>query len=397
MQRYPYAKHKLTHRDIVAGIKALKSGVLSRGKQTSRLEEELCKQTGASFAVAVSSGTAALHCAYLAVADLLVDQEERSPLFSHKTPFITSPITFASAVTTGILSGFHPVFSDVQTGQPHLLRDNVQNLLKSAVVKPKVLVATAYAGHSYNQPEIKQVAEQHNLITIADHAHSLGGEIKTELGRMFMPNAQFADMTTVSFQATKAITGAGEGGAILTNSEFWYKKLLAIRSNGMVYENLQRNNEGPHYHEMQFPGLNYRITEFQSALLLSQLKRLKESIEQRNIVATWYFEFLLDVENIRLPVVTDTLPAWHLFVVRVKNRNFVATELRRKGIGTQVHYLPVYKHPWYEKNGFSKSVRCENAEAFYAEALSLPMYVGLRKRDVQFICETLKGILEKAF
>ena len=375
--KFPYSKHKLSHKDLIAASKALKSGIISRGKFTNHLEEALCEITGARFAVAVSSGSAALHCAYLAL-----DLPKKSSL-------LTSPITFASAVSTGIMSGLSPSFIDVLSDEPHIdFKHLPENISKNSV-----LVPTAMAGHSYNQKALLNYSRKHDIKLIADHSHSLGGFIQGESDVVPMANVDFADMSTLSFQTTKVITGGGEGGAILTNSEELYKRLCAIRSHGMVYSDLERKDEGIHYHEMQFLGLNYRITEMQAALCLSQLKRIDELIEKRNIIASWYFEYLENVDSIKLPLISDPIPAWHLFAIRTKERNRVATELRKKGIGTQVHYLPVYKHPWYIKNGFVPDEHLQNAETYYNEALSLPMYVGLKKREVEFICDMLKKSL----
>lgn len=372
--KYPYSKHKLNHLDLIASAKALKSGILSRGKFTQALEEQLCEITGARFAVAVSSGTAALHCAYLAL-DL--------PIGSN---LISSPITFASALTTGVLSGLKPHFIDILENEPHLNQDLISSDFLNS---NSVIVPTAMGGHSFNQQELAKKARHLQIPIIADHAHSLGGFIEHEKDVFPMANAEFSLMSTLSFQSTKAITGGGEGGAILTNSESLYKKLLAIRSQGMVYSDLENTNEGIHYHEMQFVGLNYRITEMQAALCLSQLKRLHEFIEKRNIIASWYFKILEDVDFITLPKISDPIPAWHLFAIRIKERNSVATKLLKKRIGSQVHYLPVYKHPWFRNKGFVPEKPLIQAENYYTETLSLPMYVGLKKRDVEFICDVL--------
>lgn len=380
--KYPYAKHKLTHTDLRYAAKALKSGVLTRAKYTQKLEDKLCEITDSRFAVAVSSGTAALHCAYLAL-----DKPFGTLLFS-------SPITFASAVTTGVLSGYQPYFVDIETDTPHISLDELTNVIQ----KQSVITPTAMCGQSYSQQKLWKLAQNYSCEVIADHSHSLGGKILIDNEIISMANCSFSTMSVLSFQATKIITGGGEGGAILTNNEVLYKKLKAIRSHGMVYnqEQFHRKDEGFHYHEMQFPGLNYRITEMQAALCLSQLSRLDELVEKRNEIANWYFNLLKDVEWIQLPKVYEHLPAWHLFVVRVKNRNIIAATLRKKGIGTQVHYLPVYKHPWYQKNNLDSGSPCLNAERYYEEALSLPMYVGLRKRDVHFIAESLKTAVSES-
>ena len=404
--KYPYAKHRLSHQDIILGVKALKSGIISRGKFTRELEERLCEETGATFCVAVSSGSAALHCAYLAFADEFSRKKEAigvnensNPLqriFNHSRKLISSPITFASAITTGVLTGFSPEFCDILPDEPQIDTKLVQQKLEDLKTQGEqsIIVPTAMTGQSYNQKELYRIAKSFNTPIIADHSHSLGAYISDENGLLPMANTRYADLIILSFQTTKVITGGGEGGAILTNSEETYRKLLVIRSHGIVYENLQRSNMGIHYHEMQLPGLNYRITEMQAALCVSQLKRLGQIIEQRNIVASWYYELLQKVEKIELPQIKDSIPAWHLFAVRLKERNRVATKLRKKGIGTQVHYLPVYKHPWFEQNGFVPKENCINAETYYESALSLPMYPQLRKKDVLFIAETLKDILK---
>ncbi|TNE71731.1 hypothetical protein EP331_08910 [bacterium] len=378
--KYPYAKHKLNQHDIRAAIKALKSDVLSRGKATQQLEEKLCEATGASYAVAVSSGTAALHSAYLAL------DKPRD------TTFFTSPITFASAVTTAVLSGYSPHFIDIEPKRPQIDVSALREFIKPN----SIICPTALTGQSFNQAEIWGLAEQYQATVIADHSHSLGGIISINEKKYPMANADFADLATLSFQSTKLITGGGEGGAIITKNEKLFHRLLAIRSHGMIYEHeyFQHQNEGIHYHEMQFPGLNYRITEMQAALCLSQLNRKDELVEKRNEIANWYFQFLKNVQKITLPTVSDSLPAWHLFTIRVPHRNNVATALRKKSIGTQVHYLPVYRHPWYQKNGFTNGAPCKHAETYYEQTLSLPMHIHLRKKDVQYICEELIKTIE---
>lgn len=391
--KYPYAKHKLSHKDSIAATKVLKSGILTRGKQTHRIEKKLCELTGAQFAVAVSSGTAALHCVYLALAHQK-QKKNGGKLWEHQTNLITSPITFASSVTTAVLSGFDPIFCDVTKDSPQIDSKQLDAILKENQHKENVVLATAIAGHSYNQQEVFRVAKNFGAFIIADFAHSLGGFIADDQDVLPMTNLTYADVGILSFQATKVVTGGGEGGAILTNSEEMYQMLLAIRSHGMVYDSLEQRNMGFFYHEMQLPGLNYRITEMQAALIYSQLIRLDKLIEQRNIIAKWYYEALQSAVNIQLMPIIDPIPAWQLLVIRVKDRNTVAAKLRSKGIGTQVHYLPVYKHPWYQHNGFGKNATCPNAESYYDEALSIPMYVGLNKKDVASICKTILEITD---
>lgn len=379
--KFPYAKHDIKQVDIRLATKALKSGVLTRGKFTKQLEDKLCELTESKFAVAVSSGSAALHCAYLALG------------ISTPNRIFSSPITFASAINTAILTGFFPHFIDVESARNMIDIKKLDELNSDAFVD-SVCTPTAMGGHSYNQMDLFKWANQQSIPLIADHSHSLGGKIESDGSIKPMANSDFSDMTILSFQATKAITGGGEGGAILTNNEHYYQRLLSIRNHGFEFDEQKNVEHGIHFHEMTQLGLNYRITEVQAALCISQLKRLDAQIAQRNEIAHWYFENLKDHPAILLPKISDPIPAWHLFQVQVKNRNELAIHLKKKGIGTQVHYIPVYKHPYYKDRFNFDGSKYPNAEKVYATSLSLPIYLGLHKKQVRYICDEIKSFFK---
>ena len=326
--------------------------------------------------MAVSNGTAALQAAYFAI-DIKKGDE-----------IITSALTFAATTNAAIWRGAKPIFVDIdETGNidPDLIEEKITS-------KTKAIVAIDYAGLPCDFDKLKKITKKHSLILIEDAAHSLGAEYKgKKVGCI-------ADLTTFSFHPVKSIT-TGEGGAVMTNNKELYEKLLLFRSHGITKDQSKfvNKNDGPWYYEMQELGLNYRLTDIQAALGISQLTKLDNFINKRVAIAARYDKELRGIKGLILPRVSfkDRKSSWHLYPIRVmsEKRLFVFEQLQKNEIGVQVHYIPVYWHPYYQKLRFKKGL-CPNAEKWYESEISIPIYPSLKKNDQNKVINVLKEILK---
>jgi UDP-4-amino-4,6-dideoxy-N-acetyl-beta-L-altrosamine transaminase len=342
----------------------------------------------------VSSGTAALHIAALAAGIKEGDE------------VITTPISFVATSNCVLYAGAKPVFADIDEETLNL--DPVE-IEKKITKRTKAILPVHFAGLPCDMPEIAKIAKKHRLIVIEDACHALGAEYKvkgqgsrvkgewTKVG-----SCEHSDMTVFSFHPVKAIT-TGEGGAVTTNDEKLYKKLIALRSHG-TYKDEKTAAKGPWYYEMRDLGFNYRITDFQCALGLSQLEKLDTFIGRRkNISARYDREFLELGDLIRLPSqrVGNKRHAFHLYLLRLNLKKLAASqkniveELHKRNIGVQVHYIPIYEHPFYQKNGYGKT-KCRFAEEYYAEAMSLPIYPTLKAEEQEYVINNVKEVVWKA-
>lgn len=372
----PYGKQYIDEDDIRAVLDVLRSDWLTTGPKVGEFESALAERAGVKYAVAFNSGTAALHAAYFAAG---VGPEDE---------VITSPITFAATSNAALYLGARPVFADIRTEtvniDPVLIEKNITN-------RTKVIAPVDFAGHPADLDEIMDIAQKNNLVVVEDACHALGAEYR---GR---PVGSISDMTVFSFHPVKHIT-TGEGGAVVTGNKDYYEKLIAFRTHGMVREK-ERMTEyhGPWYQEMQYLGYNYRITDIQCALGLSQMKKLKYFIDKRKEIASFYSERLSKFEFLELPVELEgTSHAWHLYVIRIKSgiisRVDLYESLHRLGIGVQVHYLPVYRHPYYQKLGYSGGL-CPEAEHYYSRALSLPIFPSMDLADAERVVRDICSLI----
>lgn len=380
----PYGKQSIDHDDIEEVIKVLKSDFITQGPKIEEFEDKLAAYCGAKYAVTFNSGTSALHAAYFA-GGLKVGDE-----------FITTPITFVATANAGLYLGAKPVFVDVEpdTGNidPHLIESAISE-------KTKMIVPVHYAGHPCNMEKIKEIADKYDLIVIEDGCHALGAKYKLHDVWVKVGSCKFSDMTVFSFHPVKHIT-TGEGGAVLTNSDEYYEILKMFRNHGITKDKNKFCNgcNGDWYYEMQFLGCNYRMTDIQAALGLSQLKRLNEFVRKRRKIAQNYNKILHDNKYFYLPIEKDYAShSYHLYSVRLndkyKNRKKeIFQKLRENGIGVQVHYIPVYYHPYYEKLGYKKGI-CAKAEDFYKREISLPLYPELTDFEIKFIVKNVLNIL----
>ncbi|MCS6943348.1 MAG: UDP-4-amino-4,6-dideoxy-N-acetyl-beta-L-altrosamine transaminase, partial [Geminocystis sp.] len=321
----PYGRQYIDEEDIKALLEVLKSDFITQGPRIQEFERVLADYCGAKYAVAFNSGTSALYCAY------------KSLGLGEKDQFITSPITFTATVSAGVMLGAEPVFCDIEpdTGNMDI------NLLQSLITdRTKLIVPVHYAGHPVDMEELWEVAQRHGLFVVEDACHALGSMYKGyKTG-----SCKFSHATVFSFHPVKHIT-TGEGGAVLTNDEELYKKLLQCRNHGIT------RGEDWEY-RVEFPSFNFRITDFQCALGLSQLKKLESFVKRRREIAKLYHERLSHFRGLSLPPEKPyAYHSYHLYPVRLaqaERRRQAYRKLRQAGIGVQVHYIPVYWHPFME-------------------------------------------------
>lgn len=354
----PYGRQSINDADIAAVVNALRSDWLTTGPLVEKFESDLEKLIGAPC-VTVSSGTAALHCAYAAIG--LAPGDE----------VITPPITFIATQATAALFGATIVFADVQVDTANLDPKAVESVITS---RTKAIVAVDYAGHPADLDELRIIADKYKVYLIEDAAHSIGSIYKNRAV------GSIADLTTFSFFPTKNMTTA-EGGAVASIHPELLEKAKKFSRQGMERnpQNFLNKSEGPWHQEVHEFGLNYRLPDVLCALGISQLQRIEEMKIARHQVFSNYENFLQPIDRISTPFCrTYTQPNWHLFPIRVErhSRTEVFNQLRSAGFGVQVNYLPAHLHPVFQKKGF-KWGDYPNSEKFYQQEISLPMWPGL--------------------
>jgi UDP-4-amino-4,6-dideoxy-N-acetyl-beta-L-altrosamine transaminase len=370
----PYGRQLIEDDDIEAVVQALRSDFLTTGPRIASFERELERTTGAKFAAVVNSGTAALHAAYAAAGIGPGDE------------IVTSPLTFAATANAALYLGARPVFADVNRDTGNL---DPESALGAITSRTRAIVPVDYAGVPADYDPLRAAAASREIPLIADAAHSLGATYK---GRSV---GTLADASIFSFHPVKAIT-TGEGGAVLTDDAALNDRVLTFRTHGLVRDEARfRHPERGDgwYHEMQTLGLNYRMTDIAAALGQSQLAKLDRFIARRRQIAARYDDALASVPGVMLPrVPLEVEPAWHLYVIRVSGdaaaRRPFFERLRSLGIGVQLHYIPVYRHPYYEDLGY-RAGSCPIAEDYSDRALSIPIHVGLTDDEVERVIEAI--------
>lgn len=372
----PYGKQTIEQDDIQAVVDVLKSDFLTTGPQIAEFEQTVADYVGAKYAVAISNGTSALHAACFAAGIRPGDE------------VITTPLTFAASANCVLYCGGTPVFADVD---PKTYNIDPEDIRRKITDRTKAIIAVHLAGQPCDMDAIHSIAREHGLIVIEDGAHALGSVYKgKKVGSM-------SDMTTFSFHPVKPIT-TGEGGMIVTDNEDFYKKMILFRSHGITRDDsIMTRNDGPWFYQQFDLGYNYRITDIQCALGCSQMKKLDRFLARRKEIVARYNEAFADCDNIITPYqLSDTESGWHLYIVQVKNcdRRQVFENMREKGIGVNVHYIPVYMHPYYQEHGY-ENVHCANAEEIYSHIISLPLYPGLTSEQQDYVIDTLKSLCEE--
>lgn len=373
-----YGHQYIDDADIQAVVDVLKSDFLTCGPKIGELERKLCEVTGAKYAVVCSNGTAALHIACMAAG---VGAEDE---------VITTPVTFAASANCALYCGAKPVFADINERTYNI---DPKEVAAHITEKTKAVVAVDFTGQSVEADELLVICREKKLVLIEDGAHVIGTKYK---GR---PNGSIADMTTLSFHPVKTVTG-GEGGAVLTNSEEYYRKLLLYRAHGITREEslMEHEPDGPWYYEQIALGYNYRITDMQAALIISQLDKLPLFSARRKEIVAKYNEAFAGIPQIAVQEeIPESDTTRHLYILRlvpekltIDRRQFFDA-LAAENICCNVHYIPTYYFPYYEKLGYKKGL-CPKAEKLYEEIISLPLYYAMTDQDAEDVIHAVKKI-----
>lgn len=373
----PYGKQNITEEDIDAVVQVLKSDFLTQGPRIKEFEDAFAKYVDSKYAVAVSNGTTALHLCTLAM-DVKAGQK-----------VITSPITFVASANSVLYCGGDVEFADIDPQTYCLDLNKVEELLKKGPNAYKGIIPVDFAGYPIQMDGFKNLADKYNLWIIEDACHAPGATyFDSNKNLQKTGNGKYSDLTVFSFHPVKHIA-CGEGGMITTNNPELYQKLLHLRTHGITRDpNLLTRNDGGWYYEMQSLGFNYRIPDMLCALGTSQLRRADKSLERRHEITKRY-----DVELANLPI---TLPAvknnsshaYHLYVIKTKRRKELYDFLKLNGIYCQVHYIPVHKQPFYVQKYGKQTF--SNAESFYDECLSLPVYQSMTQSEQDKVISTIK-------
>ncbi|CDB75734.1 UDP-4-amino-4,6-dideoxy-N-acetyl-beta-L-altrosamine transaminase [Clostridium sp. CAG:265] len=373
-----YGKQTIDDDDIDNVVSVLKGEYLTTGPIVNKFENSILNYVGSKYAVAVSNGTAALHMA-CHVAGISKGDEVLVPA-----------ITFAASSNCVLYCGGTPVFVDVD---PYSYNINVNEIKKKINDKTKAIIVVDFAGQSVDMDSILQIAEEYNLIVIEDAAHAFGSEYKNKKVGIK------AHMTTFSFHPVKPIT-TGEGGAVVTNSKELYEKMLLFRSHGITRNcEFMTENQGPWYYEQIDLGYNYRLTDIQSALGLSQIKKIDKFIKKRREIVKIYNENFKDIDEIVIPFEYEySKSGYHIYVLLLNlnklkcDRKTIFEALQAENIGVNVHYLPVYLHPYYRELGYKKG-SCPIAEDIYNKMITIPLFPSMSNKDIEDVIKAVKKVI----
>jgi perosamine synthetase len=378
----PYGTQWISEEDKQAVLEVLDSDFLTQGPRIQEFEQVVAHQSGAKYAVAFTNGTAALHGACFAAGIQPGDE------------VITTPLTFAASSNCVLYQGGAPVFADVHQ-QTYLL--DIEKTRAKINQKTKAIIPVDFTGQPVNMRAFKNLAAEHDLVFIQDAAHSFGARYNGE------PVGSVADMTMFSFHPVKPIT-TGEGGVIVTNDENYYEKLILFRSHGITKDRDQliEKEVGPWYYEMQQLGYNYRFTDIQAALGLSQITKLHSFLNQRRWIAEQYNIYLEDLQReglISCPKQDRfSSSGWHLYIIKLNEeklkveRQIIFEAIRAENIGVNVHYIPVYLHPYYQELGYLQGL-CPVAEKLYNSFITLPIFPKMDECDVRDVIKAIKKVL----
>lgn len=382
--KIPYGKQHITQEDKERVLDVLGSELITQGNIVHEFEQAVADYHHAKYGVAFSNGTAALHAAYAVTGAKPGDEA------------ISSPITFAASMNGALYCGLVPKFVDIDINTNCIDISKIEDAITD---KTRVITPVSFAGYPVDLKSVREIADRHNCYVIHDAAHAIGSKFKGTFGM------EYADMAILSFHPVKHIT-TGEGGMVLTNSKELNDKLRLFKSHGITKDpDLLEKEDGPWYYEMQSLGYNYRITEFQSALGLSQFSRIEENLKARNIIAKRYKEMLSVNSPVNVPPDlgfeildkgndAESIHAYHLFTVTAENekeRRRLYDYMRSKNIFVQIHYVPVHLHPYYRNKYGFKEGDFPLAEDFYSKEISIPMYHSMTEEEQQYVIDALKN------
>jgi len=378
----PYSSQWIEKEDIEAVVGVLRSDRITQGPRIEEFERAVAEYVGARFAVAFSSGTAALHAACAAAGVGPGDE------------IITSPLSFVASANCALYLGATPVFGDIH---PDSLTLDWREAAKKVTRRTKVLLPVDFAGQPCDLDEFKALGGQHGLVVIEDAAHALGAEYR---GRKV---GSLADMTVLSFHPVKHIT-TGEGGMVLTNVPQYRDQLILFRSHGITREKakLGKQEEGDWYYEMQGLGYNYRITDIQCALGLAQLKRIELFVKRRREIADQYARAFASLSGLVIPQESaGTRPSYHLYIIQLPidllkgGRRAVFDALAVRKLGVNVHYIPIHLQPYYQRRYGYKRGEYPVAERYYERAITIPLYPKMTDEDVQYVISSVTDVLQE--
>ena len=363
----PYGKQQVDNDDIEAVVDVLKSDWLTTGPKVKEFEKAVAKYCGSKYAVAFSSGTAALHGA----SSMVINRGDEA---------ITPPISFLATANCILYNQGKVKFVDINS---HTYNINAPLICDKITPKTKAIIPVDLAGYPCNLKCIYKIAKENNLVVIEDASHALGATYNNK------KIGSISDMTVFSFHPVKHIT-TGEGGMVTTNNKEYYEKLQEFRNHGITRNKKKmKKYDGDWYYEMQSLGYNYRITDIQCALGLSQLKKLDTFIKRRKEIVEQYRDEFSDIMRYEPPY-DKSSP--HLCIIQIENRDKIFAELRKRGIGVQIHYIPIYRQPYYQALGYKKE-DYPNAEKYYKHAMSIPLYPSMTDDDVDFVIKNIKELL----
>lgn len=375
----PYGRQEVTDLDIEEVVKTLRSDFLTQGPKALEFERAFADYCGSKYAVSCTNATSGLHMAISALSQ------------GREGEVLTTPITFAASANAVLYNNLKVDFIDIDPSTFLMDLDLLEERLAKYPHRYQGIVPVSLAGYPIDTQRIKTLADKYGLWIVEDSCHSVGALYPDLSGQVQKSgNAKYTDVGVFSFHPVKHLA-CGEGGMITTNSEKLYNKLSLLKTHGITKdsENFVNPNDGGWYHEMQILGHNFRLTEIQAALGLSQLKRINHNLQLRNILAQRYDNQLSDLP-LKIPYRKAGLfHAFHLYIIQTKGRKELYDFLRYRGILCQVHYIPVYRHPYYQNLGYKNGL-CPRAEQYYEMALSLPMYPSLTDEEFEFIVDNIK-------
>ncbi len=378
-----YGKQSIDQSDIKAVTNVLKNNLITQGQEVGKFERLLSKKFGSKHCVALSSGTAALHLLGLALG------------WKKNDIIITTPISFLATSNCILYSGATPEFVDINNKNfnidPDLLLKKIIDLKKKRK-KIAAIICTDFAGHPCDWKNIKKISKKFNINLINDNCHAFGSSIDNNKRYAI----KYANFVTLSFHAVKHIT-TGEGGAILSNDKKIINSIKILKTHGVEKKNILR----PWFYEMKKLGFNYRITDFQCALGINQLKKLDQFVIRRKEIAKIYNKAFSNIPGVKVPSVSPNFGhAYHIYPLRINFKKFKIVKenffkkLKKLGINLQVHYIPIHLQPYYKKKFKYKYGDYPVAENFYNQEVSIPIYYGLKNQQIKFVISTIKKVLD---